>query len=146
MKKYLVSIIAIVTALCFSGCDKEDEVVIAPSAIPQEVQAFLGSHFAGIEIKHVIQEKERSSYDYELLLADGTRIEINREGEWIEVENHQKGVPNSIVPSSILEYVNTNYPEITIVDIERDRHIDVKLKNGTEMEFTTNGDFIRIDF
>lgn len=147
MKKILSAmVIALVAIISFASCDKEDEIVISPSTIPNEVQAFLDSHFPGIEIQSVIQDRERRSFDYEMRLSDGTRIEISQNGNWIEIENYNKGVPASVIPNKILEYVNQNYPNTTIIDIERDRHIDVKLKNGAEMEFTLDGDFMRMDF
>ena len=147
MKKFIsISVFVIAAILSFSSCDKEDEVAISPSAISNEVQAFLDSHFQGIEIQYVIQERERRSYDYEMRLSDGTRIEINSNGDWMEVENYNKGVPASVIPGKILEYVNQNYPNTTIVDIERDRQIDIKLKNGVELIFSLDGEFIRMDF
>ena len=79
-------------------------------------------------------------------LSDGTRIEINSNGDWMEVENYSKGVPASVIPGKILEYVNQNYPNTAIVDIERDRQIDIKLKNGVELIFSLDGEFIRMDF
>jgi hypothetical protein len=79
-------------------------------------------------------------------LSDGTRIEINSNGDWMEVENYNKGVPASVIPGKIREYVNQNYPNTAIVDIERDRQIDIKLKNGVELIFSLDGEFIRIDF
>ncbi|MBR5801989.1 MAG: hypothetical protein IKY25_04500, partial [Alistipes sp.] len=89
MKKFIsISVFAIAAILSFSSCDKEDEVAISPSAISNEVRAFLDSHFQGIEIQYVIQERERRSYDYEMRLSDGTRIEINSNGDWMEVENY----------------------------------------------------------
>ena len=147
MKRFIsISVFAIAAILSFSSCDKEDDVAISPSAMTNEVHAFLKSHFQGIEIQHVIRDRERRSFDYELILSDGTRIEIHQNGEWIEVENYQKGVPSSIVPNKIIEYVDLNYPNILIVGIERDRQIDVKLKNGVEMEFSLDGEFLRMDF
>ena len=145
MKK-LISMLAMVTMLfAFVGCEKGDEVVPA-SNLPGEVTSFVQVHFPGTEILNVIKDYSGKSYDFEILLNDGTRLGISKSGEWDEVENYQKGVPASIIPASISTYVADNHPGAMIISIDRERGFEVELNTGVDIHFDQNGNFVRYDY
>ena len=110
MKKFM-SMFAIFAAIfAMVGCEKED-VVISVEQLPREVTSFVQAHFPGVEILNVVKDYSGTrAYDFELRLADGTRLDIRKGGQWKEVENFKKGVPSSIVPAEILTYVAENHP------------------------------------
>ena len=146
MKKiFSILTLAIATLVGLQSCEKND-VMIPAAELPEEVISFLNTHFSGIEVRSVIKDYDNSSYEFEVYLSDGTHIELNRRGEWRNVENRLTGVPLSVVPNKILTYVETNYPDQMIVGIERDREIDVDLKSGMELIFNLNEDFVRFDY
>ena len=120
--------------------------MIPAAELPEEVISFLDTHFSGIEIRSVIKDYDNSTYEFEVYLSNGTRIELSRRGEWRNVENHLAGVPHSVVPNKILTYVAENYPDQMIIGIERDRQIDVELKGGVELVFSLNEDFVKFDY
>ena len=146
MKK-IFSILALAIAILvgLQSCEKED-VMIPATELPSEVISFLDTHFNGIEVRSVIKDYDNSTYEFEVYLSNGTRIELSRRGEWRNVENHLAGVPHSVVPNKILTYVAENYPDQMIIGIERDRQIDVELKGGVELVFSLNEDFVRFDY
>ena len=146
MKKiFSILALAIATLVGLQSCEKED-VMIPAAELPEEVISFLDTHFSGIEIRSVIKDYDNSTYEFEVYLANGTRIELSRRGEWRNVENHLAGVPHSVVPNKILTYVAENYPDQMIIGIERDRQIDVELKGGVELVFSLNEDFVKFDY
>ena len=146
MKKiFSILALAIATLVGLQSCEKED-VMIPAAELPSEVISFLDTHFSGIEIRSVIKDYDNSTYEFEVYLANGTRIELSRRGEWRNVENHLAGVPHSVVPNKILTYVAENYPDQMIIGIERDRQIDVELKGGVELVFSLNEDFVKFDY
>ena len=146
MKKiFSILALAIATLVGLQSCEKED-VMIPVAELPSEVISFLDTHFSGIEVRSVIKDYDNSTYEFEVYLSNGTRIELSRRGEWRNVENHLAGVPNSVIPNKILTYVAENYPDQMIIGIERDRQIDVELKGGVELVFSLNEDFVRFDY
>ena len=146
MKKiFSILALAIATLVGLQSCEKED-VMIPAAELPSEVMSFLDTHFSGIEIRSVIKDYDNSTYEFEVYLSNGTRIELSRRGEWRNVENHLAGVPHSVIPNKILTYVAENYPDQMIIGIERDREIDVELKGGVELVFSLNEDFVKFDY
>ena len=146
MKKiFSILALAIATLVGLQSCEKND-VMIPAAELPEEVISFLDTHFSGIEIRSVIKDYDNSTYEFEVYLSNGTRIELSRRGEWRNVENHLAGVPHSVVPNKILTYVAENYPDQMIIGIERDRQIDVELKGGVELVFSLNEDFVKFDY
>ena len=146
MKKiFSILALAIATLVGLQSCEKED-VMIPAAELPSEVISFLDTHFSGIEVRSVIKDYDNSTYEFEVYLSNGTRIELSRRGEWRNVENHLAGVPNSVIPNKILTYVAENYPDQMIIGIERDRQIDVELKGGVELVFSLNEDFVKFDY
>ena len=146
MKKiFSILALAIATLVGLQSCEKED-VMIPAAELPSEVISFLDTHFSGIEVRSVIKDYDNSTYEFEVYLANGTRIELSRRGEWRNVENHLAGVPHSVIPNKILTYIAENYPDQMIIGIERDRQIDVELKGGVELVFSLNEDFVKFDY
>ena len=146
MKKiFSILALAIATLVGLQSCEKED-VMIPAAELPEEVISFLDTHFSGIEVRSVIKDYDNSTYEFEVYLSNGTRIELSRRGEWRNVENHLAGVPHSVIPNKILTYVAENYPDQMIIGIERDRQIDVELKGGVELVFSLNEDFVKFDY
>ena len=146
MKKiFSILALAIATLVGLQSCEKED-VMIPAAELPEEVISFLDTHFSGIEVRSVIKDYDNSTYEFEVYLANGTRIELSRRGEWRNVENHLAGVPHSVIPNKILTYVAENYPNQMIIGIERDRQIDVELKGGVELVFSLSEEFVRFDY
>ena len=146
MKKiFSILALAIATLVGLQSCEKED-VMIPAAELPEEVISFLDTHFSGIEVRSVIKDYDNSTYEFEVYLSNGTRIELSRRGEWRNVENHLAGVPHSVIPNKILTYIAENYPDQMIIGIERDRQIDVELKGGVELVFSLNEDFVRFDY
>ena len=146
MKKiFSILALAIATLVGLQSCEKED-VMIPAAELPSEVISFLDTHFSGIEVRSVIKDYDNSTYEFEVYLSNGTRIELSRRGEWRNVENHLAGVPHSVIPNKILTYVAENYPDEMIIGIERDRQIDVELKGGVELVFSLNEDFVKFDY
>ena len=146
MKKiFSILALAIATLVGLQSCEKED-VMIPAAELPSEVISFLDTHFSGIEVRSVIKDYDNSTYEFEVYLSNGTRIELSRRGEWRNVENHLAGVPHSVIPNKILTYVAENYPDEMIIGIERDRQIDVELKGGVELVFSLSEDFVKFDY
>lgn len=61
----------------------------------------------------------------------------NEEDEYIDVND---------IPQKAIDYIESNYPWATIMEAEmEDDGIEVELDNGTELEFTLDGTFIKAE-
>jgi hypothetical protein len=145
MKKLLFTLSLFVASFTFIACDDDNDKIISTDELPATAQAFLQTHFPSQEIRLV--EKDNSSYD--VYLINGFQIEFTLSGEWDEVDGNGQEIPASIIaliPSSIPTYVETNYPNQFIVDINKENFgYEIDLNNNIELEFDTEGNFLRID-
>ena len=91
-------------------------------------------------------EREFLERTYEVVLADGTKLEFTCDGNWKEVDCRYDEVPAVIIPAAIKEYVTNNYPNEKILKIERDRgYYELKLSNRYELTFNKNYMIVDID-
>ncbi|MEG1498257.1 MAG: PepSY-like domain-containing protein [Bacteroidales bacterium] len=147
MKKLMVLIFASIL-----GCSmlNANETPITQKQLPVIAQNYVKKHFSGIKYLSLLKDNEDG--EFEVSLANGTKIEFNKNGEWKSVENRNlSGVPTSVLmPSKLLVYLKTNYPKDKVFKFEKDSGLfsfeyKVKLSNGLELEFDKEGSFLRID-
>ena len=128
-------------AAAFAGGDK----VISKGQLPAQAQSFLNEHFAGAKISYVKQDTDFLDRAYEVMLADGTKIEFSNKGNWEEVDCRYTEVPAAVIPAPIVKFLSENHPDARVLKIERDRRgYEVKLSNRIELGF--NNDFELVDF
>lgn len=127
----------------FTACEKQTP--ISPEQTSSDIQTYLSLHFPDKTIVQNIKEFDDLATTYEILLNDYTRLEFNRNFAVQEIESNSK-LPDSVIPVSILEYVNSNFPAQYIVAWKlEDRHQQIELNNDLEIEFEMDGRFRRID-
>lgn len=136
---------ALASLVVLASCDN-DEKHLDYNELPNVAKSFINNHFGDNEARSVIKEYDDLTYHYEVYLTDGTKIEFKKNGEWREVENRVEGVPTSILPAGIVSYMQENYGSYFIVCVERDRQYDIELNNDLDLDFTLDGDFIRVDY
>jgi hypothetical protein len=126
-----------------SSCEKEK--VIPASELPSEIKEYVSIHFPGHAIVKSVKEKEAFTKNYEVSLEGNFKLEFNKKNEIVEIDGVSK-LPDSVIPEKIRAYVSENYPTNYITDWELEgKNQKVELDNGLDLEFTMNGDFIRID-
>ncbi|MBP3408183.1 MAG: PepSY-like domain-containing protein [Bacteroidaceae bacterium] len=134
----LVFSLGVVSAFGFN--DK----VISKNQLPAQAQSFLNENFADVKISYAKQETDFIERSYEVVLADGTKLEFTKKGNWKEVDCRYSEVPSAIVPAPIKNFINENYSDSRVLKIERDsRGYEVKLSNKLELKF--NNDFKIVD-
>ena len=145
MKKIIIIALAVFT-LGIITAKADNDRLIAKENLPKKAQQFIDSNFKNSKITYVKDESYFLEKSYEVLFADGTKVEFNRKGEWKEIDCRRSSIPATIVPAMILEYVNSNYQDVRILQIERDRvDYEIKLSNQLEITFDMKFNIIDID-
>ena len=146
MKKafYLV----LVLFFAFVSCNDDDnDITVGYTDLPSAAQTFLETHFSGVQISYILKERDGSKIEYLVSFVTGGYVEFERNGTWEKVSCYNTGVPDSVIPTKILDYFKTNYPSNKIVEIEQtNTRYSVDLNNGFEFLFDKSGNLIEIDY
>ena len=124
----------------------DNDKPIQVNQLPAKAQTFINTYFKGQKVALAKQESELFYKSYDVMFANGEKVEFDKAGEWTEVQCRQSEVPAQIVPEAIKAYVKTNYPDAKILQIERDnKEYEVKLSNRWEITFDSKMRVIDID-
>ena len=143
MKRFIL-ILAVAFGVTFAA--SADERPIEVSQLPKAAQDFMAKNFNKIKVLYATVDKDILDVDYEVRLEDGTKIDFDNDGEWMDVSNKRLGIPKSVVPAELVAYVDANYPKANIISIDRGpRDYEIELSNGLELTFSIDGRLIGID-
>lgn len=115
--------------------------------LPLVARNFINRHFTKPQIHYIKIESEiLQNKKYEVQLADFTEIDFDKQGNWLEVDCKKAAIPAALIPSSVQEYVKTNFPREIITKIERERSgMKIELSNDYSLKFNKKGKFVSID-
>lgn len=140
MKKTLLTLAAF---FAISAAVASDYRPIPLEQLPSAAQSTLTVHFKNIPTSFIGAEPEMIGLEYKVMLENGTEIEFNKKGEWKEIESNL-GVPQTIVPALINQFVAQNHKIEKVIKIDRQKWgYEVKLSSGLEVEFSKNFKFIK---
>ncbi len=142
MKIYKIAAIFII-ALILTSCEKDK--VLTYENYPSEIQAYVKTHFSDASIIQTTKEKDFLTSEYTVILSDMTRLEFNRKFDIQDIDSNTE-LPSSVVPGVIINYINNQFPDNFIKGWElEDKHQQISLNNGMDLEFKMDGTFMRID-
>lgn len=144
MKKLIVLFASLFALISVARADNDKAIQM--DQLPQQAQQFIKQHFAGNNVAIAKVENDLFSKSYDVIFANGNKVEFDRAGEWKEVDCKYDQVPSAIIPEPIRKYATANYPDAKVVKIERDRKdYEVKLSGGLELKFDLKFNLINID-
>ena len=144
MKKVILTLACVFTLV--SNLKADNYQPIAISQLPQEAQTFLSTYFPSSKTSLVRKEIDLLELSYDVIFADGSKVEFDRQGHWTEVDCLTRALPAGIVPAAIGKVIEAQYPQAQPTKIERDhRDTDVKLNNRVELTFNKKHQLIDID-
>lgn len=145
MKKTILFIVAAIIGLM--PMVARDRVSRDPYDLPQDAREMITTYFKKSEINRIkIDSKFLGGNEYEVILDNGTEIEFDSDGKWIEVDCGHRAVPQSLIPNDIVNHVKSNYAGRSIVKIEHKHNkYEVELSNGIDLVFDQNGKFLHVD-
>ena len=123
-----------------------DERPITVNSLPKAAIEFINGNFPNVPVVLATVDREIMDTDYEVRLEDGTIIDFDGKGRWVEVSNKRNALPASVLPKPIAAYIKSNYPSERCLKIEKNSHsYETKLTNGLELVFTLDGKMIGYD-
>lgn len=144
MKKILSILVLAVVAVQFAFAG--DVITKDAKELPLTARNFINQYFSKPQISYIKIDSEFLSKKYEVILTDRTEIEFDRKGNWTEVDCKKNAIPSALIPVSIKDYVNTNFPSEIITKIERNgMGLEVELANDFSLKFNKQGKFVSMD-
>jgi len=144
MIKRLTLLLTLLVLSISSAAFAQDKKITS-AQLPATAQNFIKQHFKGATVTSAKLDKEMFDTDYETVLSNGVKINFDAQGNWDEIDC-RSGVPAAVIPKSISSFLATNYKGQNVVQIDKKKAgYDIELSSGTEIEFDTNGKFLRID-
>ena len=141
MKRTLFLAILSLVAVAAVAHDK----MIPYTELPHKAQTFIESNFDRNSVVSVTEENDRRT-EYEVRMADGTKVEFDANGIWKKVSVAHGAVPAALVPEAIAKLLATNYPNAKIVQLEkRGSGYEIELSDDREMLFDASGNLIKMD-
>lgn len=138
--------LSLIAGLFLSLSANAQKTTITVAELPAKAQTFLKKHFGTENPTYVIKDKETFSTDYKVQFANKIEVEFDGNGDWDEVDGNHNAIPTAILPAKIASYVKTNFKDSQVTGLDKGRWgYEVNLNNGLELEFDSNGKFIRID-
>ena len=133
-------LLATTLLMSFSKKNQADTKVL-----PKEIQVFINKHFPNQKVVKTKVVAYEAISKYKVKLEGKVELEFNGKKEIIEIESKTK-LPDSLINPKIRNYVSSNYPNNFIVEWEHEGdHQEIELNDGIELEFTWDGEFIKID-
>ena len=148
MKKSIFTLMGILmtTAAAMAATFTDDDRAIKYEELPSKARTFIADNFPNEHPAYTFEDREYAHTEYKVMMESGTKLEFNDSGEWIDVECRGCAVPAAIVPKKIADYVKANFPSAQVVEISKDHNDwDVKLSNGTELEFNNKFRLVDVD-
>ena len=144
MKKIIFLIVLMVGSIRLAMAD--DVVTRDVNQLPLAARELIDKQFSHRKVDFIKIERDLfEETTYEVKLDDGTELEFNSKGGWVEIDAKKDDVPSEFIPQSIQEYMKDHYKGEKIVKIERDRKgYELTLENGLEVNFDQFGKFLKL--
>ncbi|MGM0934436.1 MAG: PepSY-like domain-containing protein [Bacteroidota bacterium] len=132
MKKLILTGLLSIFAMNIGLAQTEEQV-------SAEISVWLSEHFSNESIMDMHVDLDDQEDAYEVKMSDGSEIEFDVEGHPTSIKS-KKGFWPEALPENIANYLNTNHKDVKVIKYKKEEDgYEVKLANGTELEFDSNG-------
>lgn len=143
MKRILAILAGLFTILAVS---KADDRPVRFEQLPKAAQKFVKANFPENKVLYASKDDDIVFPEYEVGLDNGVSIDFRNDGQLEKIKAPQTGVPASIIPAKIREYVAAHYPGVKYFECEVDKTgYEVKISNGLELRFSSSFHLVDID-
>lgn len=123
------------------------ETIIQENGLPASAQEFISTHFSDKKIRKIEKQINSTRTEFDVKFVDETEIEFDSSGNWKEVKGkNNTAIPIGFISEKINTYVSQNFANLKISKIEKEiDKIEVELTDGQELDFSSDGEFLRMD-
>ena len=119
---------------------------ISVKALPAKAQTLLTKHFSNQKVVLATIESNVIGKNYDVVLKNGTKLEIDKKGNLTEIDCKQGTMPTQLIPQAIKNYLKANYARQSVKKIELNKNeYEVELTNGLDLTFNKHFQLIDID-
>lgn len=147
MKKLMMIIVLLATAILTFSATKSSEKQIPFEKLPKMVQEFIHSHFEGVNVVKCKVESPWTQFDVKM--ANGYELEFDRAGNWTEIQKNKGGLSSSLLgllPQRAYSYLQSNYSGIPVKEIKSQKKgfkVTLNTQNEKkEIYFSKDGRFL----
>ena len=142
--------ILMIAICCMVSCNMVanagNDKPISVNALPAKAQTLLSLHFNGQKVMLATIESGVVSRSYDVVLQNGTKLELDKKGNLTEIDCKQGTVPDQLIPQAIKNYLMDNYAGQSVKKIEMNKNeYEVELANGLDLTFNKHFQLIDID-
>ena len=142
MKK-IFTILAV--SAVFAMTAKADGRPVTLEQLPAVAQAFISQYYPDDTVSYATRDDDFVMPEYTVVLVSGVRIQFENNGSLDKI-SAKGGVPSTLVPVQIKDYVDRHYHDVVIREYEVGRRTyEIQLSNGMELKFNNNFHIIEID-
>lgn len=141
------TLVSVIAAALMRPSVFESSIRLSFSQLPRDAQLFIKTHFSEYGLASITTVDRLLWQTYTVHLADGSRIEFDKDGLWTVIESDISNVPFSAIPTPITDYINDLSHTLGIRHIELGRmgYYYVGLSNGTKLTFDSALAFVGYD-
>ncbi len=141
MKRKLLTMV-IFLALGFVSQARDIKVTI--NDLPAKAREFISTYFANRNVVSVM--KDLDDNEFTVRLDDNTKIDFDRKGEWLDLDNKVNCLTTAFLAPQITNYLETSHAGFCVSDIDKERsRVKVELNNNVELVFRLTGEFMHYD-
>lgn len=133
------------------GCDDDEDdfrqELVSYDKLPLPAQSFVSQFYPGVNVLRVEKDYDDGVVVYEVTFSNGHEVTFDSDGNWVEVDAPDgMSIPDGIVPMTIQQYLDTNYPNYGVNDLSKTAFgYEVELTTGLDLMFDRVGNFIGIN-
>lgn len=141
VKQICLVLFASVPFFAVSGL--EGASVMEFEGTPPSVQLFVNQHFPNRHVASVRVEYLFFKRKIKVMMDDGTEIDFDDDGDWIDIENAPDDVMLNVIPCAVVACVHDHYNHAHIVGAERSGNkFKLKLSDRTVLTFNEDYDLL----
>lgn len=124
-----------------------NEKVIPFSKLPAKAQTFVKTYFKQSDVAAVTLDTEYFiQKEYAVIFKDGSKVEFDGNGAWESIDMKTSAVPATLIPQAIQRHVQKSFPDTFVQEIKQTRATyEVEISNGLDLEFSRQGEFLKVD-
>ena len=140
------SLFALLVGLAaFAATLSADDRPISFDKLPSPAKVYIQTNFPGEKVSFVSKDDDVVHPGYMVIMMNGIKMEFTHNGALSEVSS-SNGIPETLIPTSIRDYVQAHYPGAGYVEFEiGKRTYEVKLTNRMDLKFNNNFHLIAVD-